>query len=145
MAEIIASGITIGTLTAQITSSAIKLRSYWDQFQDAPQDIQDLVEEHDILQDLLSEMEDQQQRSTLPDIVWNQTTSNRCLELCRRNAAELKMITDQLGPNSKCNSRFKKGRAAAKTMLRKEKIDRCKAKIESTSRLLSLSRNNYIE
>ena len=36
---VVASGISIATLAAQIASSIVKLKSYWNELQDAPEDI----------------------------------------------------------------------------------------------------------
>lgn len=62
MAEVVlgavASGITVGALVAQVTCSVVKLKSYWDQVQNAPREIQDLLEEVEILRHVLAATED---------------------------------------------------------------------------------------
>ena len=50
---VIASGISIAALAAQIANSVTKLKSYWDEVKEAPEDIQTLVEEIEALQLLL--------------------------------------------------------------------------------------------
>lgn len=47
MAEVLgvlASGISVGTLAAQIVNSVTKLKSYWDEIKEAPEDIKLLIE-----------------------------------------------------------------------------------------------------
>lgn len=66
MAEVIglaASGIAIGTLAAQINSSAAKLKSYYDQIESASEDLQDLIEELNIVQILIADIEHDQEQN----------------------------------------------------------------------------------
>lgn len=67
---VLASGIAIGTLAAQITSSVIKLKSYWDQVRDAPEDIKDLMEQIDNYNNVLAQLEEGQRQSPIRVSSW---------------------------------------------------------------------------
>ena len=54
---LIAGGINIATLMAQAISSTVKMRSYWNQIHNVPEDIQDLIEEVEIICKLLAKVE----------------------------------------------------------------------------------------
>lgn len=137
---IVASGVSIGGLAGQITASIIKLKSFWDQVQDAPADIRDLIEELEDLNYLLADIEDEQR---LTSTVLDSTSSMRCLQHCKQGAARLKEVTDSLSTDLQANSKLKRKWASTMVMLKKEKIDRYKAKLERAIRLLSLSHQLY--
>jgi hypothetical protein len=98
MAEVIigvvASGITIGALAAQITSSTIKLKSYWSQVQNAPEEIQDIIEDAELLSHILAEIEDDQWRNPVSNLILDTTSTSRCLSYCKEGADQLKVLTD---------------------------------------------------
>jgi hypothetical protein len=61
MAELvgaISGAITIGALTANVAMSVAKLKSYWDQLEDAPEDVRRLIEEIEILSLILDDIKD---------------------------------------------------------------------------------------
>jgi hypothetical protein len=54
---VIASGVCLGTLAVQIASSIAKLKDYWSQIKEAPEDVRMLVEEIEDLHLLLGDIE----------------------------------------------------------------------------------------
>ena len=146
MAEVIgvvASGISIGTLATGITSSIVKLKSYWDQVQDAPDDIHDLIEELEILSHLLADIEDDQRQNPMSSLILDSTSTSRCLQYCKQGADRLKELTDNLSTDLDAFSKLKRKRASAKVVLKRSQIDRYKARTERAIRLLSLSHQLY--
>lgn len=146
MAEVVgvvASSIAIGTLAAQITSSIVKLKSYWDQVQGAPEDVRDLIEELDILANLLTDMEDDQRQNPVSSLILDSTSKSRCLQHCKRGADQLKELTESLSVDLDSSTRLKRKWASAKVVLKKDKVDRYRLKLERAIRLLSLSHQLY--
>jgi hypothetical protein len=84
---VVASGISIGTLAAQVASSLIKLNSLWNELHDAPDDIKDLIDEVEILNTTILDLEDdgvslvigleQQQKSRVDCLRYCQAASNK--------------------------------------------------------------------
>ena len=140
---VVASGVTIGTLAAGITSSIVKLKSYWDQVQDAREDIQDLIEELEDLGHTLADIEDDKQRNPVSSLILDSTSTSRCLQRCKQGADRLKDLVDDLSNDLDQSNKWKRKRASAKVVLKKPQIDRYKAKLERTIRLLSLSHQIY--
>ena len=146
MAEVIgvvASGVSIGTLATGIASSIVKLKSYWDQVQDAPENVHDLIEELEVLSYLLADIEDDQRLNPVSSLILDSTSTSRCLQHCKQGADRLKELTESLSTDLNGPSKFKRKRASAKVVLKKSQIDRYKAKIERAIRLLSLSHQLY--
>lgn len=147
MAEVIvgvvASGISIGTLAAQITSSIIRLKSYWDQVQDAPDDMRDLIEELEDLNQLLVDIEEDQRQNPISNLILDPSSSSRCLQHCKQGATRLKELTDSLSEDIEGNSKLKRKWASVKLVLKKDKIDRYRMKLQRVISLLNLSHQIY--
>lgn len=146
MAEVVgvvASGVTIGALATGITSSIIKLKSYWDQGQDAPADVHDLIEELEDLSYLLADIEDDQRQNPVSSLILDSTSTSRCLQHCKQGADRLKELTDSLCADLDASNKIKRKWASAKVVLEKNQIDRYKSKLERVIRLLSLSHQLY--
>ena len=140
---VIASGIAVGSLAAGITSSIVKLKSYWDQVQNAPEDMHDLLEELEVLGHLLADIADDQQQNSMSGLIFDSTAISRCLQHCQKGADRLKELTDILSTDLDTSPRRKKQWASAKVVLKKGQIDRYKEKLERAMRLLSLSYQMY--
>ena len=144
MAEIVASGITIGALTTGIATSIVKLKAFWDQVQDVPEDIHNLIEELEIHSSLIAEIEKGLQRNPTSSLILDSTITLKCLQLCKQGASRLKDVVDQLDADLKASSKFKRKRTYVKAMLKNAQLDRYKARMESALRLLSLSHQSYM-
>jgi len=146
MAEIVglvASGISITTLAVQIANSLAKLKSYWTDIIEAPEEITLLIEELDGLYDLLADIDKHQHRNPVSSTVLNGTSISRCQENCRRAATQLKELTDDLSADINAQHRLKKRWASAKVVFMKDKIKKYKSRLKSAIRLLSLSYQCY--
>lgn len=147
MAEIVglvASGISITTLAVQIANSLAKLKSYWTDIIEAPEDILFLIEELDGLYSLLADIDKHQQRNPMSSTVLPKGTSiSRCQEHCRRAASQLKEITDDLSADINTLHRLRKRWASAKIVFKKDTIKKYKSRLKSAIRLLSLSYQCY--
>lgn len=140
---IVASSITIGTLATGITSSIFRLKSYWDQIQDAPDDIRDLLEELEDLGYIIADIEEDQQQNPMSSIILDSTSSSRCLQRCRQGVDRLKDLADDLCTDIGSSNRLRCKRASTKVLLKKAQIERLRARLERAVRLLSLSHQLY--
>jgi hypothetical protein len=146
MAEIVgivASGISIGQLAGQITSSVIKLKSYWDQIKETPHDILDLIEEIEDLNLVLADIEDNQNATKLAPFVLDKTSATKSLQLCRRGADRLKELVDEMSRDINAPSRMRRKFAATKVVLKNNKIEKYRARLARAISLLSLSYQCY--
>ena len=146
MAEVVgvvASGIGIGTLAAQIAGNIIKLKSYWDQVKDAPEDIRDLVEELEVLNHTLVHIQDDQHQYLKSNYIAHSTSLLASLQHCKQAATRLKELVDNLSEDIEHKGSVKRKWASIKVALKKEKVDKYRAKLERTIMLLLLSRQEY--
>ncbi|KAI9735408.1 MAG: hypothetical protein M1818_006414 [Claussenomyces sp. TS43310] len=99
MAEVIglvASGISIGTLVAQIGSSILKLRNYWSEVGNAPETISSMLEEIEVLHSISANIEDDQARNLTSAPVLDSALAKRCLTQCQKAADRLEDSLHQL-------------------------------------------------
>ena len=140
---VVASGVGIGALAASITKSVIKIKSFWDDMRDVPDDIGDLMEQIEGLQYLLSHIEDGQSRNPYPSFLLDRSSMARCLSICKRTADQLKTIADDLSVDIHTNKKIHKKWASAKVVLKKDKLEKYQRKLRGAVSLLSLSHQSY--
>ena len=145
MAEVVASGLTIGSLAVGIANSTIKLRSIWDQVHDAPDDILYLIGDLERLRYMLADSEEFQQRNPMSNLILDSTSMSRCLQRCKAEVDRLKELTDGLSNELEHSGKFKKKRAAAKIVLKKDLINRYKDRLDRTIGMLTLAHQMYMQ
>ena len=146
MAEVIGivgSGISIATLAVQIAGTVVKLKSYWDEVKDAPEDIWLLMEELEELNMLLSTIRDNLQRDPMSNTIAAAIPASKCLDHCQRGARRLQELTEDLHADINTERGAKLRWASAKVVMKKDKIKRYKSRLESSIRLLTLSYQFY--
>lgn len=139
-----ASGITIGALAIGVANSAIKLRSIWNQVQNAPDDMLCLIEELEQTSYMLADSEEYQQRNPMSRLVLDSTSISRCLQRCKKEVDQLKEFTDGLSNDLEHSSKLKRKRAAAKIVLQKDQIHRYKEKLDRTLKMLDRAHGSYM-
>ncbi|KAF7900456.1 uncharacterized protein EAF01_007758 [Botrytis porri] len=137
MAEIgiIASGMGVASMGLQLMDGIRKLKQFWDEVKEAPEDIQYTLEELDALSLVLSDMHIT--NSNLPSIP--SATVTKCLELCRRGTNILNTTVNDL--NRAISKRRKIG--SAKVVLKKDTLDKFRNRLRDAQYMLILSQQTY--
>lgn len=136
---VVASGIAVTQLAAQVTSSIIKLKNYWDQIKDVPSEIAILLREIDALNLVLCHIQGDQGTPSDPTSVSNSVYLKQSLELCQQGSAELGILVNELAAKIEGKRGLRKKIGSAKVMLRDEETKKLKRRMKSAIRLLSLS------
>lgn len=139
---IVASGIAVGQLASEVTSSIIKLKGYWDQVKDAPGEIQQLLLEIDSLNLILSHIEQNQDRAELSGLSQN-ICVEQSLKLCKQGAEELSCLVSELAVKIDGKTGWKRKAGASKVVLRREEVKTLKRRMKNAIRLLSLAYQCY--
>ena len=146
MAEVIgvvASGISIATLAAQIAGSIVKLKSYWNEVKDAPEDIWLLMEELEGFKTLFSIIQGNLQRDSISNTTAASISASECLDNCQKGAKRLQKLTNDLYTDINASRGTKLRWVSAKVVMKKDKIKRYKSRLKSSIGLLSLSYQSY--
>lgn len=133
MAEVVgavASGISFGTLAAQITISISKIKTFWDNVKEVPEDITMLVEHIEHLGRVLAEIEEDQRRNPFTTQIIGPDSTSKCLEYCRKGFKRLEELVDDLNADIQASNGLKRKFACVKLVLKKDKIKKYKSNFE---------------
>ncbi|TGO16587.1 hypothetical protein BTUL_0026g00400 [Botrytis tulipae] len=141
MAEVlgtIASGISIAQLAGNLASSIIKLKNYWDQIQDAPDDIALLVHEIESHHAILRSILEKQAQLT----VSCQPTGgffDQSIRLCQNASLKLDGLVNALTIDINSNRKWKRTMGAANVLLKAEKLKKLKKRMKNATRSMHLA------
>jgi Sec-independent protein translocase protein TatA len=142
MAEVlgvVASGITIGALAVQVGSSIKKLKTLWEEIQDAPSSINLLINEVGTLHLILCDIEtNQAQNSSI-----SSTHTVNSLSHCRVGAERLKELVEDLSRDINSKRKAVRKFAAFKVVLEKPKIEKYQMDLERAKSSLILAQTLY--
>lgn len=146
MAEVlglVASGISVGTLAAQITSSVVKLKSCWDQVRDAPSEVGFLIEQIGDLNRVLAAVEDDLLRNPMSSSIMDSTLFYSCCKSCQKAADRLSKLTDLLSTDLDASSVIERKRGSLNVVLKKDRIANYEKQLQSAMSMLILAYQTY--
>ncbi|TGO64492.1 hypothetical protein BOTNAR_0088g00220 [Botryotinia narcissicola] len=141
MAEVlgtIASGISIAQLAGNLASSIIKLKNYWDQIQDAPDDIAFLVQEIESYHAILRSILEKQAQLT----VSCQPTGgffDQSIKLCQNASLKLDGLVNALTKDIDSNRKWKRTMGSANILLKADQSKKLKKRIKNATRSMRLA------
>jgi hypothetical protein len=145
MAEVlgvVASGVSIAQLTGQIATSIIRLKGFWDQVKNAPDEISNLIKELEVLNDVLCDLEPRETTSP-PDFMAGSHAFRQSLTLCYEATRELCNLADSLNLEIASSRKLWRARGCVKLVIKRDQIKRYKSRLKSAITLLSLSHQCY--
>ena len=141
--DVVASSITIGALAASIAKSVVKLKACWEAIQDASDDIHFLVKRVEILSLVLRDIQDDQTQNPVSSLLLDGSTVSTCLETCKAAADRLGQLADKMATSIESSRQLKRKFASVKVVLKKTKIEKFEAELQSCISLLLLSHETY--
>ena len=141
--DIVASGITIGALAASIAKSVVKLKACWEAIQDASDDIHFLVKRVELLSLVLRDIQDDQTQNPVSGLLLDGSTVSTCLETCKAAADRLGQLADKMATSIESSRQLKRKCASVRIVVKKNKIERFEAELQSCIVLLQLSHETY--
>ena len=142
MAEVlgvVASGIAVSQIAGQVTKSIFKLKQYWDQVQDAPDEIKYLLREIDSLNLILNHIQSDKATQTTSSIPVDNLCIQQSLQFCKEGADELRGLVDELAGKIDCKRGWRKKVGSVKVVLKKDDIKKLKKRMKHAVQLLQLS------
>ena len=136
---IVASGIAAGQLASEVTSSIIKLKRYWDQVKETPNEIRQLLLEIDSLNVILCHIQNDQHGENVLALASTKICVDQTLKLCKEGSDELGGLVRELAEKIDGKTGWRKKAGAAKVVLKKEEIKLIKRRMKNAIRLLSLA------
>lgn len=136
---IVASGIAVGQLASEVTSSIIKLKGYWDQVKEPPSEIRQLLLEIDSLNLILCHIQNDQREENILALGSTKVCVDQTLKLCKEGSDELGGLVRELVEKIDWKTGWRKKAGTAKEVLKKEEIKLIKRRMKNAIRLLSLA------
>lgn len=134
VAGVVASGIAIGQLVENATSSIIRLRDFWKEVQEVPIEISLLLRQLDVLGRTLHNFRCGHVSKTSSDVAFQNN-----LELCEEASNELASLVDHMVAKMDGKHGWRKRTTAAKIVLRREEVKKLKKRMRYAIQLLSLA------
>ncbi|KAF7890434.1 hypothetical protein EAF00_008749 [Botryotinia globosa] len=139
MAEVlgtVASGIGVAQLAGNLASSIIKLKGYWDEIQDAPDDISFLAREIDSHHLILRSILESQAKITSSGRASDMFLEHS-LKLCEDSSNELNELVKALGEEMNSRNKWRSKLGATKVVLKKEQLKRLKKRMKNASKVMN--------
>jgi hypothetical protein len=124
--------VTFATAIAQVTLASVKLKRLWEQMSDIPEDVRHLIDNLEIIELLLSEMNQLQSGSGWPQDPY----MARCQRLCTTAHKELETSVKELEKKLETKGRFGRKMVAARATLHRDILDSQGKRLESAMNLL---------
>lgn len=142
MAEVIgivSGAITLATVVVQIGQAIITLKGCYDDLQDAPDDLRNLVEEIELLGFILADIEKDLAQN--PNLALEKSQiALQSLKFCEKAANDLEAVCVDIFRETKASTRL---RRSFKTVIQKGKIEKYMNHLQRVIQLLSLSQQRY--
>lgn len=140
---IVASGIAVEQAASQLASGLLKTRQLWEQIQNAPERVSDLLADLDVIGALLGDVERQFTSGRLPPTFWNDATARRSSRLCQEAVERLEELCRSLQKHLESPKRSRRMLGAAKVVLKDEALTRYEERLRATLSLLQMSQLYY--
>lgn len=139
-----ASVIAIGQVAGAVGKSVLRLKNLWDEVNDVPGEISDLLEELQILDPLLKGIDKEMTQNSLPAEVWDTSGAQLSKQYCQQAMESLCNMTNDLDREIKeSRGKVRKKIASAKAILKKDSIARHEKKLRKALNLLDLAMRSY--
>jgi hypothetical protein len=137
---VISSGIAIGGLAAQAAKSIAKLKNLWDEVREAPEDIEELINEAHILARILVSLENEHHGEINLE---QHVLRDNCLRYCRTATKKLQSLVQDLVGEIQSTKGLRRKWISGKFVLHKDRVKKYRARLKGAVRLLSLSEQCY--
>jgi hypothetical protein len=138
MAElgIVASGMGIASLAIQIGDCIVRLKGFCDAVKGAPEEIKHLIEEIETLSFVLSGFETNEQ----PELNPGHEATTKCFQLCKKAIG----ILDGVVKDAEAEIKKRKRIGSVKAVLKRDVIEKLRARLMTAQSMLMLSSNTYL-
>ncbi|EXF83553.1 hypothetical protein CFIO01_00695 [Colletotrichum fioriniae PJ7] len=137
---VVVSAFTVVEIAGKLGSSAIKLKKLWNEAQNVPHEISQLVEQVDILNTILTEMDRELSQAGAASI----GTSDASLRCCQQVANELEILVTDLQEQILTAKKSRRSITKLRVTLKKDLIQSCQQKLQFALHMALLSQNTRI-
>lgn len=147
MAEVlgaVASSIALAEVAGKAGGAVLKLKRLWDEINNVPDTIADLMMQIECLDPAIWEAETHFAQSTLPPLLWNDAAARRSAQCCRTALQRLTDLVDDLSVQVNTAKRGKRKMAYLRVALKTDELRKLEKRLETAVRMLQSAQNGYI-
>ncbi|KXH42053.1 hypothetical protein CNYM01_08403 [Colletotrichum nymphaeae SA-01] len=137
---IVVSAFTVVEIAGKLGSSAIKLKKLWNEAQNVPHEISQLVEQVDILNTILADMDRELSQASAPSI----GTSDASLKCCQQVVNELEILATDLQQQILTAKKSRRSITKLRVTLKRDLVQSCQQKLQFALQMALLSQNTRI-
>ncbi|KAJ4371327.1 hypothetical protein N0V83_004544 [Neocucurbitaria cava] len=145
---VFASGINVVQLAVDILKSTARLKRFWNEVEDVPNDLHQLLNELDTLGLMLCQMESNQNQENVYSRALMSTSAKMCtqksLELCRKAAKDLGGLVEDMGKKIDGRKGWRQMKGCVKVALKAKELQRLQKRMQDAIRLLNMAYQCYI-
>ncbi|KAK8878802.1 ankyrin repeat-containing protein [Apiospora arundinis] len=140
----VASGIAVTQLGVAAGGTVLKLKKLFDQVNDAPETISDLIEHIEMVYPSVWDFERQCSQVALPTMLWDSTRAVESLAYCRRALKRLSDVVDALAAQIASRRGFRQKLVALKVVFKKDELKRLENQLRNSLEVLQFAQGAYI-
>ncbi|KAK7978784.1 hypothetical protein PG988_006274 [Apiospora saccharicola] len=147
MAEVlgaVASSIALVEVAGKDGGAVFKLKRLWDEINNVPETIADLMIQIECLDPAIWEAETHFAQPAISPLLWNDAAARRSAQCCRTALQRLTDLVDDLSAQINTAKRGRRKIACLKVMLKKEELRSLEKRLETAVRMLQSAQNGYM-
>ncbi|KAI1414985.1 hypothetical protein F5Y13DRAFT_196988 [Hypoxylon sp. FL1857] len=138
------SSIAVAQITLQVGSTILKLKKLWDEINDVPDYIADLMEQIECFNPILWEAENSFNQCGLPPTIWDELASKSTAIYSRKALENLTGMVDDLSIHIHSAKKGRKKLTGIKVLLKKNSLRKLERRLENAVRMLTLAQQSYL-
>jgi len=147
MAELlgtVASGFAVAEVAGKAGGAVFKLKKLWDEINNVPETIADLMMQIECLDPAIWEVETQFVHSEFPPQLWNDVAARKSTQCCRIALRKLNDLVGDLAIQVSSTKRMNRKLARLKVVLKKDELRALEKRLETAVRMLQSAQNGYM-
>ncbi|KAK7757364.1 hypothetical protein SLS62_000376 [Diatrype stigma] len=149
MAEIfgvVASSIAVAEVASKVGGVVPRLKRLWNEIQNVPDTINDLMKQIDILDPVIWEMETEinERRASINPMLFNDSALRKSTEYCRVAVSDLTHLVDELNTRVDTERKLKRRLGKLKVVLKAQTIADYERRLGKAVSILNLAQQSYL-
>jgi hypothetical protein len=149
MAEIlgiVASSITVAEASAKTGFAVLKLKRLWDEIQNVPDTITDLMAQVEVLDPIIWEMEHEinETRSAISPLLYDDAGIRKSTQYCRQAVDGLTSIVNDLHAQVNAQQALRRRKAKIKVVLKSDVLHIYEKRLRGAVNMLGIAQQSYM-
>lgn len=143
---IVAGSISVAEVASKAGGVVLKLKRLWNEIQNVPETIDDLMKQIEILDPLVWEMETEinERRASVNPILFNDSALRKSTEYCRHAVNDLTHLVDDLNSQVDTQRKLKRRLGRVRVVLKAQAIEDYERRLGKAVAFLNLAQQSHL-